>query len=130
MEKEALKTQLKLLQPSKNQEADYLKSYDSILDFVLDKVLNDVSLYCHIPIEELPDSIFQTVVMMASNLIGSYGLVNDEAANADDRVSETKDGDTDVKFLSPTARLQAALSLSSISSDFRGILNRIRRLPE
>lgn len=131
MDFDYFKTQLKLLQPPKNQEADYLATYDQIVRFVFDKVMNDVRLYTHIPYEEdLPESINQTIVMMASSLIGSFGLINDDEANSNDEIKKITEGDTSVEFADKGARLQQAFATSSISGNFRGMLNRIRRLPQ
>jgi carbamoylphosphate synthase small subunit len=136
MDIEALKTQLKLFQPAKSQDVDYLTSYESILDFVLKKTLNDVSLYCHIPIDDLPNSISGTIVMMASNLIGSFELANDQTSGAAGSLGSVKsltEGDTKVDYATPLTtaqKLQQALAIDSIGTDFRYILNRIRRLPD
>lgn len=129
MDKEALKTKLKLLQRPKNPDnEDYMKDYNDTLDFVLDKVLNDVSLYTHIEIKELPDSIFQTIIMMASNLIDSFGLINDEEINKDEGIKQISEGDTSVTYIDRGTRVQQALEASSIERNFRRALNTIRRL--
>lgn len=129
MDKEALKTKLKLLQRPKNPEnEDYMKDYNDTLDFVLDKVLNDVSLYTHIEIKELPDSIFQTIIMMASNLIDSFGLIDDEEINKDEGIKQISEGDTSVTYIDRGTRVQQALETSSIERNFRRALNTIRRL--
>ncbi|NEX52802.1 hypothetical protein [Lactococcus lactis] len=117
--------------PLQTDKVGYMERYDGVIDFVLDKVINDVRLYTHIPEDEnLPASINQTIVMLASNLINSFGLINDDEANADDEVKEISEGDTRVVYSDRASRLQMALSTSSISGDFRGILNSVRRLPE
>ncbi|MCT1174163.1 hypothetical protein EFL89_07995 [Lactococcus lactis] len=127
-----LKDKLKLMQPPlQTDKVGYMERYEGVIDFVLDKVINDVRLYTHIPEDEnLPASINQTIVMLASNLINSFGLINDDEANADDEVKEISEGDTRVVYSDRASRLQMALSTSSISGDFRGILNSVRRLPE
>ncbi len=121
--------QIKLLQPPKKTDDDYLKKYDQIVLFVFDKVVNDVRLYTHIPDDEdLPASIDQTIVMLASTLIASFGLLNDDEANEDNSVTRITEGDTSIEFSDSTTRLQLALSTSSISGNFKGTLNRVRRL--
>lgn len=128
--KEKLREQLKLLQsPKKPDDTEYMKHYDMVLDFVIDKVLNDVSLYTHIPIEEFPDSIFQTIVMLASNFIDSFGLINDDETNANQDIKEISEGDTKVVYADKRLRLQQSLASSSIIGNFTGLLNSIRRLP-
>lgn len=127
--KEKLKEQLKLLQSPKKSDDEYMKNYDMVLDFVIDKVLNDVSLYTHIPIEEFPDSIFQTIVMLASNFIDSFGLINDEETNANQDIKEISEGDTKVVYADKRLRLQQSLASSSINDNFTALLNSVRRLP-
>lgn len=128
--KEKLREQLKLLQsPKKSDDDEYMKHYDMVLDFVIDKVLNDVSLYTHIPIEEFPDSIFQTIVMLASNFIDSFGLINDDETNANQDIKEISEGDTKVVYADKRLRLQQSLASSSIIGNFTALLNSIRRLP-
>lgn len=130
MEFDYFKAQLKLLQPPKNQEEDYLANYDQVILFVFDKVVNDVRLYTHIPVEEeLPVCLNQTLVMLASTLIASFGLINDDEANEDESVKRITEGDTTVEFSDNGTRLQKALASSSISGNIKGMLNRVRRLP-
>jgi len=128
--KEKLKEQLKQLQaPKKSEDSDYMNHYNFVLDFVIDKVLNDVSLYTHIPIEEFPDSIFQTIVMLANNFIDSFGLINDEETNANQDIKEISEGDTKVVYADKRLRLQQSLASSSINGNFTALLNSVRRLP-
>nr|DAW24769.1 MAG TPA: head to tail adaptor [Caudoviricetes sp.] len=128
--KEQIKEKLEFLQePQKPDDAAYMKHYEMVLDFVIDKVLNDVSLYTHIPIEEFPDSIFQTIVMLASNFIDSFGLINDEETNANQDVKEISEGDTKVVYADKRLRLQQSLASSSINGNFTALLNSVRRLP-
>lgn len=128
--KEQIKEKLEFLQePQKPDDDAYMKHYEMVLDFVIDKVLNDVSLYTHIPIEEFPDSIFQTIVMLASNFIDSFGLINDEETNANQDIKEISEGDTKVVYADKRLRLQQSLASSSISGNFTALLNSVRRLP-
>lgn len=127
--KKQVKEKLEFLQGAQKPDDDaYMKHYEMVLDFVIDKVLNDVSLYTHIPIEEFPDSIFQTIVMLASNFIDSFGLINDEEANANQDIKEISEGDTRVVYADKRFRLQQSLASSSISGNFKHNLNTVRRL--
>lgn len=125
-----LKDKLKLIQqPLQPENTDYMARYDGVIDFVLDKVISDVVLYTHIPQDELPPELAGTIISMASNLIASFGLVNDDAANEDDRVKRVSEGDTSVEYADSGARLQQALQTSSINTNYLAILNKVRRLP-
>lgn len=134
--------QIEILNPPVNDNPEYMAWYNQVIGFALDKVLNDVSLYTHIPKDELPEEIDQTIVMMVSNLLGSFSLLDNwldpDSENETSENGEIKritEGDTSVEFSGSTniaanrnARLQEALTLNSISSNFLAILNSIRRI--
>jgi hypothetical protein len=128
---EELIEQLQLLNPMQKEESEvYMIWYNKILDFVLKKVITDIHLYTHIPNdEELPEVLEPTIVVMASNFITAYGLVDDETTRADVEIKKVTEGDTSVEYADRTARLQQAMAASPLTSDFARILNSVRRLP-
>lgn len=131
MKFEDFEEQLKVLQPPKKVDEEYMKRYNQMLQFVFDKVENDVRLYTHIPIEEeLPVMINQIMILMASSFIVSCGLINDEETNENDSVKRITEGDTSIEYTDRTTLLQKALAASSISGNFKSMLNRVRRLQE
>lgn len=127
---EKILEQIKLLNPpQKEQDDDYKTQYEKMIEFALKKAVNDIYLYTHIPLdEELPSILEQSLVLMASNLITAYGLVDNEETKADAEVSKITEGDTSVEYKDRTTRLQQAMSASSITGDFTGLLNSVRRL--
>lgn len=119
---------VRFLQPPKNEEATYKERYEKIIGFAVSKVKNDVSSYTNIPVDELPVRLNETMAMMASNLIGGYGLINDEEADEAAGIKQISEGDTSVTFADHQTRLAQAMAVTSISSDFTATLNRERRV--
>lgn len=123
MDKEHIADQVKLLIPNNNENPDY----DKIIDFTVDKIMNDIANYCNIPIDELPNELSTVVVNMAVQAIKVNGFLNsDSAAN----IQSLNEGDTSVTF-KPMSDIYLALQgLNPITDNYTNILNNFRRLPE
>lgn len=123
MDKEHIVDQVKLLIPNNNENPDY----DKIIDFAVDKIMNDIANYCNIPIDELPKELSTVVVNMAIQAIKVNGFLDDEnAAN----IQSLNEGDTSVTF-KPVSDIYVALQgLNPITDNYTNILNNFRRLPE
>ena len=123
MDKEHIVNQVKLLIPNNNENPDY----DKIIDFTVDKIMNDIANYCNIPIDELPNELSTVVVNMAVQAIKVNGLLDSEnIAN----IQSLNEGDTSVTF-KPMSDIYLALQgLNPITDNYTNILNNFRRLPE
>ena len=123
MDKEHIVNQVKLLIPNNNENPDY----DKIIDFTVDKIMNDIANYCNIPIDELPNELSTVVVNMAVQAIKVNGLLDSEnTAN----IQSLNEGDTSVTF-KPVSDIYVALQgLNPITDNYTNILNNFRRLPE
>lgn len=123
MDKEHIVDQVKLLIPNDNENPDY----EQIIDFTVDKIMNDIANYCNIPIDELPNELSTVVVNMAVQAIKVNGFLDDEnAAN----IQSLNEGDTSVTF-KPVSDIYVALQgLNPITDNYTNILNNFRRLPE
>ncbi len=123
MDKEHIADQVKLLIPNNNENPNY----DKIIDFTVDKIMNDIANYCNIPIDELPNELSTVVVNMAVQAIKVNGFLDDEnAAN----IQSLNEGDTSVTF-KPVSDIYVALQgLNPITDNYTNILNNFRRLPE
>ena len=123
MDKEHIVNQVKLLIPNNDENPDY----DKIIDFTIDKIMNDIANYCNIPIDELPNELSTVVVNMAVQAIKVNGFLDDEnAAN----IQSLNEGDTSVTF-KPVSDIYVALQgLNPITDNYTNILNNFRRLPE
>jgi hypothetical protein len=123
MNKEYIVNQVKLFVSNSNENPDY----DKIVDFTVDKIMNDIANYCNIPIDELPDELSTVVVSMAVQAIKVNGFLDGEnTAN----IQSLNEGDTSVTF-KPVSDIYVALQgLNPITDNYTSILNNFRRLPE
>lgn len=123
MDKEYIVNQVKLLIPNSNENPDY----DKIIDFTVDKIMNDIANYCNIPTDELPNELSTVAVSMAVQAIKVNGILDSEnTAN----IQSLNEGDVSVTF-KPVSDIYVALqSLNPITDNYTGILNNFRRLPE
>ena len=123
MDKERIINQVKLLIPNNNENPDY----DKIIDFTVDKIMNDIANYCNIPIDELPNELATVVVSMAVQAIKVNGFLDGESAA---NIQSLNEGDTSVTF-KPMSDIYLALQgLNPITDNYTNILNNFRRLPE
>ena len=123
MDKECIVNQVKLLIPNSNENPDY----DKIVDFTVDKIMNDIANYCNIPIDELPNELSAVVVSMTVQAIKVNGFLDGESAA---NIQSLNEGDTSVTF-KPVSDIYVALQgLNPITDNYTNILNNFRRLPE
>lgn len=123
MDKEYIVNQVKLFVSNSNENPDY----DKIVDFTVDKIMNDIANYCNIPTDELPNELSTVVVSMAVQAIKVNGFLDGEnTAN----IQSLNEGDTSVTF-KPMSDIYVALQgLNPITDNYTSILNNFRRLPE
>ena len=123
MDKEHIANQVKLLIPNNNENPDY----DKIIDFTVDKIMNDIANYCNIPIDELPNELSAVVVSMTVQAIKVNGFLDGESAA---NIQSLNEGDVSVTF-KPVSDIYLALQgLNPIADNYTSILNNFRRLPE
>ena len=123
MDKEHIADQVKLLIPNNNENPDY----DKIIDFTVDKIMNDIANYCNIPTDELPNELSTVVVSMVVQTIKVNGFLDGESAA---NIQSLNEGDTSVTF-KPMSDIYLALQgLNPITDNYTNILNNFRRLPE
>lgn len=123
MDKEHIADQVELLIPNNNENPDY----DKIIDFTVDKIMNDIANYCNIPTDELPNELSTVVVSMAVQAIKVNGVLDGESAA---NIQSLNEGDTSVTF-KPVSDIYLALQgLNPITDNYTNILNNFRRLPE
>lgn len=123
MDKEYIVNQVELLIPNNNENPDY----DKIIDFTVDKIMNDIANYCNIPIDELPNELSAVAVSMAVQAIKVNGVLDSESTAS---IQSLNEGDTSVAF-KPVSDIYVALQgLNPITDNYTNILNNFRRLPE
>ena len=121
MDKEHIVNQVELLIPNNNENPDY----DKIIDFTVDKIINDIANYCNIPIDELPNELSAVAVSMVVQAIKVNGVLDSEnTAN----IQSLNEGDVSVTF-KPVSDIYVALQgLNPITDNYTSILNNFRRL--
>lgn len=123
MDKEYIVNQVKLLIPNNNKNPNY----DEIIDFTVDKIMNDIANYCNILIDELPNELSTVVVSMVVQAIKVNGVLDSESAA---NIQSLNEGDVSVTF-KPVSDIYLALQgLNPITDNYTSILNNFRRLPE
>lgn len=123
MDKEYIVNQVKLLVSNSNENPDY----DKIVDFTVDKIMNDIANYCTIPIDELPNELSAVAVSMVVQAIKVNGVLDSEnTAN----IQSLSEGDTSVTFKHVSDIYVALQGLNPITDNYTNILNNFRRLPE
>ena len=123
MDKEHIADQVKLLIPNNNKNPDY----DKIIDFAVDKIMNDIANYSNNPLDELPTELSTVVVNMTVQAIKVNGFLDGESAA---NIQSLNEGDTSVTF-KPVSDIYLALQgLNPITDNYTNILNNFRRLPE
>lgn len=123
MDKGCIVNQVELLIPNSNENPDY----DKIIDFTVDKIMNDIANYCNIPTDELPNELSTVAVSMAVQAIKVNGFLDDENVT---NIQSLNEGDTSVTF-KPVSDIYVALQgLNPITDNYTNILNNFRRLPE
>ena len=123
MDKEYIVNQVKLLIPNSNENPDY----DKIIDFTVEKIMNDIANYCNIPTDELPNELSTVAVSMAVQAIKVNGILDSESTA---NIQSLNEGDVSVTF-KPVSDIYVALQgLNPITDNYTGLLNNFRRLPE
>lgn len=98
-----------------------------IMDFALQKVMQDVANYCNIPVQELPAELDKTIVAMALQLLDTHGWLVD--SNSPQNVESLTEGDTSISLKSPADVYQELQTINTISDNYVQILNCFRKLP-
>lgn len=107
---------------------DNMPNYDSILEFTLDKVISDISIYTNIPILELPEELEPTMLGLAVQTIDTHQWLVPKDQQVGN-VQSLSEGDTSVSFRSPSDIYSALQAINTIADNYVLLLNNFRRLP-
>ena len=107
---------------------DNMPNYDSILEFTLDKVISDISIYTNIPILELPEELEPTMLGLAVQTINTHQWLVPKDQQVGN-VQSLSEGDTSVSFRSPSDIYSALQAINTIADNYVLLLNNFRRLP-
>lgn len=107
---------------------DNMPNYDSVLEFTLEKVISDVSIYTNIPILEIPEALEPTILGLAVQTIDTHQWLVPKDQQIGN-VQSLSEGDTSVSFRSPSDIYSALQATNTITDNYVLLLNNFRRLP-
>lgn len=119
--RDELLDKLKSLNPDDKGNPDYL----AVLDFALDKVVNDVSNYTHIAVAELPGMLDMTLIGLCQQFLGTHQLLT-PVTDRDGDVKSLSEGDTSVTFKSVGEVFSELQSVNSLTDNYLSQLNSFR----
>lgn len=108
---------------------DNAPNYDSVLEFTLEKVISDVSIYTNIPILELPEELEPTILRLAVQTIDTHQWLVPKDQQVGN-IQSLSEGDTSVSFRSPSDIYSALQAINTITDNYVLLLNNFRRLAQ
>lgn len=108
---------------------DNAPNYDSVLEFTLEKVISDVSIYTNIPILELPEELEPTILGLAEQTIDTHQWLVPKDQQVGN-IQSLSEGDTSVSFRSPSDIYSALQAINTITDNYVLLLNNFRRLAQ
>ncbi|WP_119325702.1 hypothetical protein [Companilactobacillus musae] len=120
--KENITTKLAVLVPDNGN-----KNYSSVIDFVVDKVVSDISNYIHISIDLMPEELDMTIISMCVQVIDTHELLT-PIEDRNDGVTSLSEGDISVSFKTPADVYSTLQSVNPITDNFISQLNGFRRV--
>ena len=108
---------------------DDMPNYDSVLEFTLDKVISDISIYTNIPILELPEALEPTILGLAVQTIDTHQWLVPKDQQVGN-IQSLSEGDTSVSFRSPSDIYSALQATNTITDNYVMLLNNFRRLAQ
>ncbi|UQS85859.1 hypothetical protein MOO46_07665 (plasmid) [Apilactobacillus apisilvae] len=123
MDKDFILSKIKLFVPNDSNNPNY----DSAIEYVVDKVMQDIANYTHIPLKELPDGLKYTAVGMSVDLINSTEMLVPQAER-NNGISSVTEGDESVTFKSIAEDISLVNQTNSVTKDYYYQLNSYRRL--
>ncbi|EMW5595868.1 hypothetical protein [Enterococcus faecalis] len=106
---------------------DEENSSDDVFSFAIETVINDVLNYCHFSVEEWPEGIDNTVVLMTIDLLNETALTFN-ISESDGEVKSITEGDFSISKETKAEAYQKIMSAPSFSKNYKRTLNNFRRL--
>lgn len=118
---------LKSLVPSQLDTDDYKATYDTAIQFALDKAIDDCLIYTNLKqFADLSTQLDRTIVMMAMDLIVDNQLVTPLADKVNPNVAALTEGDTSVTFKTPAEVANLVATSDSLARSYKAKLNHFR----
>lgn len=120
--KERLLEKLKKLKGITDEKAD------DVLLFALETAIYDVLHYCNLEIDEFPEALDNTTILIAIDLLREGGFLLSEEEQAEGNVKALKEGDFSITRVTNAEVMEAMNHAPSFSRRYKRNLNRFRRL--
>ncbi|QEU46207.1 hypothetical protein FMM01_02110 [Schleiferilactobacillus harbinensis] len=101
--------------------------YNAVMDLILDKVINDVCNYTHIPITELPPELDLVLIGMMGTIINERALLAPIGTNGK-AMASVSEGDTSITFRDQSAVISTLASVDTVNNNYRAQLNSFRQV--
>lgn len=119
--RDELLEQLTLLNPDDGSNP----SYQVILEFIFDKVAQDVANYTHLAVIDLPVELDTALLGLCQQFLATHQLLTPVADREGD-VKTLSEGDTSVTFKSIGELYAELQSVNSLTDNYLGQLNSFR----
>lgn len=118
---EKMLTKLKLLKGITDDKLD------DIFKFSIETALSDVLTYCHLSVDDFPELLISTVILMAIDLINETTLtVNADVSEGD--VKSLTEGDFSMTKETKAEAYQKIMMAPSFAKNYKRQLNAFRKL--
>lgn len=104
------------------------ETYKSIVGFVTESVVTDVSNYTHIPIGDLPKALDQVIIMISVQTIDVHKYLSPKSL-AEAEVKTLSEGDTSITYNSVSQVYANLAQINTVTGNYTQKLNTFRRLP-
>lgn len=119
--RDELLAQLKLLNPDDGSNP----SYQVMLEFAFDKVVQDVANYTHLAVSGLPVELDTALLGLCQQFLATHQLLT-PLADRDGDVKTLSEGDTSVTFRSASEAYLELQSVNTLTDNYLAQLNSFR----
>lgn len=119
--KEKLVQKFKILKPFEDDKQD-------VVEFAIETAIYDVMNFCHFEIEDFPEQLYHTTVLIALELVNQDGYLLSPEEVEEASVTSLSEGDFSIGKVSKADIMQKIISAPSFSRKYAKNLVRFRRL--
>jgi hypothetical protein len=118
--KDAIKSQVLLFVADEDRQSP-------IIDFTIDKVIQDVANYCNLEVPEIPQALDNTIVALVNQYIDTHMLLPSQQ-KYNQLLKSLTEGDVSYSYLTPSEAYAKIQSANTVTDDFKENLKKFRKL--
>lgn len=99
-----------------------------VIDFAIETAIHDILSYCHIEVEEFPQALDNTAVLIAIDLLNEGGFLLSDEQLSDGSVKSLTEGDFSISRQTEAERMQMMLNSQSFARKYARFLNAYRKI--